>query len=393
MNVKTIQVSLAVVCAVVLLGCPGPGPEVDGGAGGGTGGGAVTGGGSGGGAMGGGTGGGLADAGMDAGTDAGVDAGNPCDAIAHDVRLGTYVLAAGAVVQQTATLPAGITQVAAIGDTVFGLSSDDTVKRLGTFPMLTAGTTVSSIRAPGDATATIFAGAFLAASGDKLLAGYTTTGVSANVALIETTDAGVSFINAPGNYDATGASSLGFLVNGIALGTATGAGAYALNASTQAGTAFATFDAAWLGSSFAAATTNGVALIGYYKGMPMQGNYVRGVAPSTYLGTVPFALAPEVLVASPDTTDDVMDLAAAGNDAFVAMGSFDMNFTARIRHVDRVPLTLSGSGVQTITVGTKVPLLSTSSTCSNVLFIQSNGPRLLVGIEDKNGRRLLDIQP
>ena len=375
MNVKTNQMLFAVVCAVVLLGCPGPGPGLDAGTGGGTGGGA---------------GGGDADAGIDAGTDAGVDAGNPCDSIAHDLRLGTYTLAAGATVQQTAVLPAGITQAATVGSTVFGLASDDTVKQLGAFPTFTAPTTLASIRGPGDATATLFASAFLAASGNKLLAGYTKMGASGTVALIDTTDAGVTYLSAPGNYDATGVTTAGFLINGTGLGTVTSAGAYALNANTQATTAFANFDAAWSGSGLIAATTNGVALIGYYSSAPMAGNYVRAVAPARYAGTVPFALAPEVLVASPDATDDVLDLASVGMDAVVAMGAFDATFTPRVSHVDRIALTVNGTAV---TAAAPVRLLSTTDTCSNVLFIQSNGPRLLVGIQDKNGRRLLDIKP
>ena len=300
---------------------------------------------------------------------------------------------------QTAALPMGITQVAAVGSSLFGLSSDGTVKPLGAFPTLTAGGSIASIRAPADATASVFAGAYLAASGTQLLAGYTKSGmtVPGSVALIETTDAGVTFIDAPGNYDATGASSVGFLINGIQLGATTGAGAYVLNASTRATGRFATFDSAWLGSGFVAATTNGLALVGYYGATPRAGNYVRAAPPSTYALTlqngVPFALAPEVLVASPDATDDVMDLAAAGTDAIVSMGSFDTNFTAHVSHVDRIPLTATGSGVQTITVGTPVRLLSTTNTCTNVLFIQSNGAKVLVGLEDKNGRRLLDLQP
>ena len=383
------------VLAVVLLGCPGPAPATDAGAGGG---GGVTGGGTGGGATGGGGGGatgggggGALGGGGGGTTDAGI-----CGTANFDVRLGTFTLGAGATIAQTATLPAGITQVAPVGTSFFGLSADDTVKPLGSFPTLNAGAAIASIRAPADATASIFTGAFLASSGTQVLAGYTKAGmtVPGSLALIETSDAGVSFIDAPGNYDATGAANVGFLINGMALGTATGAGAYVLNASTRATFGFATFDAAWLGSGLVAATANGIALVGYYGATPMMGNYVRAAPPSMYAPTLanqmPFALAPAVLVASPNATDDVMDLAAAGNDAIVAMGSFDANFNANVSHVDRVPLTLTGAMV---TVGTAVPLLSTTNTCTKVLFIQSHGARVLVGLQDKNGRRLLDIQP
>jgi hypothetical protein len=396
MNVKTIRFQLISACAVVLLGCPGPLPENDAGVGGG--GGTVTGGGTGGGATGGGSGGGSTGGGGGSATGGGGGGGtlNPCDAATHDLRTGTFTLGAGATIMQTSVLPAGITQVAAIGTSLFGLTSDDHVKPLGSFPTLTAGANLASIRAPGDDAGTIYAGAYLAASGTELLAGYTKAGAAGSLALIETTDGGVSYVNAPGNYDVGGAS-IGFLINGIQVGTNTGAGAYVLSNTTHAVTSFATFDAAWLGSGYAAVAANGVALIGYYGSAPIAGNYVRAAPPSSYLLTLqnntPFPLAPEVLVAAPNTTDDVMDLAAAGNIAIVAFGSFDANFTAHVSHVDRVPLTLSGSGVQTVTVGTANPLLSTTDTCTNVLFIQGAGTRVLVGLEDKNGRRLLDIAP
>lgn len=406
MNVKTIQVLISVACAVVLLGCPGPSPENDAGVGGG--GGTVTGGGSGGGSMGGGSGGGATGGGGGGATGGGGGGGatgggggsaNPCDSATHDIRLGTFTLGAGATIVNTATLPAGITQVAAVGTTLFGLTSDDNVKPLGSFPTLTAGASLASIRAPADATGSIYAGAYLAASGTQLLAGYTKAGmtVPGNVALLETTDAGVEYVNAPGNYDAVGTANIGFLINGVSLGTVTGSGAYVLRSDTRAASAFATFDAAWAGSGYVSATSNGIALVGYYGLMPTAGNYVRAVPASTYAPTVqsgtPFALAPEVLVASPNASEDVMDLAAAGSSAIVSMGSFDANFTPHVSHVDRIPLTLSGSGVQTITVGTVVPLLRTTDTCTDVLFIQSHGDDVLVGLSDKNGRRLVEIQP
>lgn len=395
---KTIKLMSCLVCVVSFLACPGPTPLPDSGMGGG---GGVTGGGGGGstgGGDGGATGGGSAGGGSAGGGGGASDAG-VCDTAPHDLRLGTFTLGAGATVVQTATLPAGITQVAAVGTNLVGLGSDDTIKPLGTFPTLTAGAALASIRAPADTGATIFAGAYLASSGTQVLAGYTKSGmtVPGTVTLLETTDGGLSYINAPGNYDATGAANVGFLVNGLQLGTVTGAGAYVLDASTQATFGFATFDPAWAGSGLVAATANGVALVGYYGLTPVAGNYVRAVPPSTYAPTLvnhmPFALAPAVLVASPNATDDVLDLASAGNDAIVAMGSFDATFTANVSHVDRIPLTLAGSGTQTVTAGAAVPLLTTTNTCTKVLFVQSHGAKVLVGLEDKNGRRLLDIQP
>ncbi len=401
MNVKTIQQLISAACAVVLLGCPGPMMNTDAGTGGGggtvtgggTGGGGEMGGGSGGGAMGGGGGGGATGGG--GGGDGGT--ANPCDSATHDLRTGTFTLGAGANIMQTATLPAGVTQVAAVNNKLYGLTTDDHVILLGSFPTLTAGGQLASIRAPADATGTIFTSAFLAKSGTQLLAGYTKAGMTmpGNVAVIETEDAGVYYVDAPGNYDATDLGAGLFLINGLQVGTATGSGVFGLTQTT--GFPFSTFDMSWAGSGLAATTPQGIVLLGYYGMTPMAGNYVRAAPPSSYSATLgggaPFALAPEVLVAGPSATGDVMDLAAAGSTAIVSFGSFDANFTAHVSHVDRIPLTLMGSGTQTITVGTASPLLSTTDTCTDVLFIQTNGPRVLVGLSDKNGRRLLDITP
>lgn len=391
------------VVSVSLCACPGPVPEVDGGTGGGAvGGGAATGGGSatgGGGATGGGaaTGGGSATGGG-AATGGGTTDAGLCATAAHDVALGTYTLGSGATVAQVTTLPTGITQVADVNGVFYGLASDDTVKRLGAFSSLSVGTTLGSVRAPADATGSVFVGAYLAVSGTKLLAGYTKAGmtVPGNVAMFETLDAGVLYVDAPGNYDATGVST-GFVVNGLGLAGTTNGGAFALDTGRGLGTPLASFDANWLGSGYAATTNDGVLLLGYYATTPNAGNYVRAVtpmvvAPALTNGTS-FSLAQQPLVASPTATEDLMDLASAGPDAVVAMGGFDADFNVNISRVERVPLGLMGSGTQTLDAGAPVPLLTTSNTCTKVLFLQSHGARVLVGLEDKNGRRLVDLQP
>ena len=323
-----------------------------------------------------------------------MDAG-VCATAMHDVALGTYTLASGATVAQVTTLPAGITQVAEVNGTFYGLGSDETVKRLGAFSSFSSSTTLGNLRAPADSQGTLFVGAYLAASGTKLLAGYTKAGAAGSVAMFETLDAGVLYVDAPGNYDATGVST-GFAVNGLLAGSTNG-GVSALGTQGGPSAPLATFDSSWLGSGYAAATNTGVLLLGYYAMTPNAGNSVRAVTPMVLAQALTngssFALGQQPLVASPTATEDIMDLATAGPDAIVAMGGYDADFNVVVSRVERVPLGLSGSGTQTLDAGAPVPLLTTTNTCTRVLFLQSHGARVLVGLEDKNGRRLVDLQP
>jgi hypothetical protein len=325
-----------------------------------------------------------------------MDAG-VCATATYDVVFGTFTPAQGATAAAVSPLPNGITQVAAIGTTVYGLATDDTIKRLGAFPTLSAGTTVANLRAPADAMGSIFPSGFLATQGTTLLAGYTKAMLAGTVTLVETTDGGVQYLDAMGNYDATGevtSIGSGYVVNGLGLGTASNAGAFGIATTGLPALGLATFDSSWVGSGYAASTTDGVLLLGYYALAPVAGNYVRAVAPDTVADAgmhgMAFALANELLIASPTNTDDVMDLATAGSSAIVAFGGFNANFEPEVRRLERTPLGFNGANVD---AGTTVPLLTTTDTCTKLLFVQSHGARVLVGLEDKNGRRLVDLQP
>jgi hypothetical protein len=57
----------------------------------------------------------------------------------------------------------------------------------------------------------------------------------------------------------------------------------------------------------------------------------------------------------------------------------------------RIPLTLSGSGVQTVTVGAPQPVLLAPNRCTAVDFLSHLGSDLLVAVSDRNGRRLVRI--
>lgn len=358
----------------------------------GGGGGATGGGGGGGGSATGGGGGGDMDAGMDAGVDAGID----CATAALDPALGDLLLRNGATVAQSAALPSGITTVGLVGTTLFGVGTDKQLHQLGSLPTLTLGPALASVLSPADVAAD--AGAFLsgslASSGTQLLTGYTRAGAGfpGNVLVYDTADGGTRHVSAPGNYTAAGFSS-GFLVNGGALDTATGSGVYVLDA--QGAYGLASFDAAWMASSgYTGVTANGVFLLGYFDGTDYQ-NHVRAVPPSlsapALTGRSGFALssAAEVLAAG-----DALDFATLGNDAVVVRGGYDATtFEAFTTKVERLPLTLAGSGTQTVTAGTPVTLLEATNHCTSVSFVVGAGTRLLVGLSDRNGRRVVLVQP
>jgi hypothetical protein len=387
--------------AVVIVGCGPMTPTEDSGTGGGGGsvtgggGGSVTGGG-GGATGGGGGGGGDVDAGMtDAGIDAGVDAGVDCMTVTLDPKVGDLVLRNGAVAGQAATLPTGVSAIGVINDTLFGVGSDKQFHQLGTLPTLALGPALGSVVNPADADAgaSVYLGGSLATTGTQILAGYTKTGAMfpGTVAVYDTADAGLRHVDAPANYTAVGYQG-SFFINGGGLGTASNANIYVLDA--QAPFGFATFDNAWMASSgFTAATANGVLLLGYFDGTDFQ-NHVRAAPPSLYASALTnrtsFALASAAdLIAA----GDLLDLTTVGNDAVVVHGGYDSNFELFTTSVERVPLTLAGSGTQTVTAAAPVKILEATNRCTKVNFVVGNGTAVLVGLQDRNGRRVVSITP
>lgn len=369
---KLMKWAVAVSCAVTLFACPGPMDELDGGTGGGseTGGGAATGGGSA-------TGGGDATGGGGGDVDAGVD----CMTITLDARLGTFTLGTGATIAQTAALPMGVTQVALVGTQLFGLSGEDVIP-LGALPTLTAGAPVATVR---DDAGSIFTSGYLASNGAQLLAGYTASGPGfpGAVTLYDPADGGVLRVPANGNYDAVGLASGDFFVNGLTLGDQTGAGLYTLSPSGAA-TGVVTFDASW-SSGYVAATTEGVTLVGYAD--MNFANHLVAVPAARFLG-VPFTLPGEVEVY--DGAEYLSDVAAAGSDAVLVVGSYDATFSPAPTQVVRYPLSTDGGAV---TVGAATPLLSSTDVCTSVLFVQNHGAKVLIGVQDRTGARVLDVQP
>ncbi|HEY1087458.1 MAG TPA: hypothetical protein VGE37_07180, partial [Archangium sp.] len=385
---------LFAVSALAIVGCGPMTPTEDGGTGGG-GGGSVTGGG-GGATGGGGGGGGDVDAGVtDAGTDAGMDAGIDCMTVTLDPKVGDLVLRNGATAGAAASLPTGVSTIGVLGSTLYGIGADKQFHALGTLPTLTLGPALGSVVSPADVDAgvSVFMGGSLATSGTQLLAGYTKSGAGfpGNVAVYDTADAGLRHVSAPSNYTAVGFQG-SFLINGGGLGAATGANIYVLDAQGEFG--LTSFDAAWMASSgYTGATANGVLLLGYFDGTDFK-NHVRAAPPSLYASALTnrntFVLASAGDVIS---GEDLLDLTTVGNDAVVVRGGYDSNFELFTSAVERVPLTLAGSGTQTVTAGTPVTLLEATNLCTKVNFVVGAGNALLVGLQDRNGKRVVSIQP
>ena len=365
-------------CAVALVGCGGAMEGTDAGAGGGGGGGTA--------ATGGGTGGGLetdagylvTDAGHDAGvveTDAGfllADGGIDCGRFPLDVQTGAYVKGTGVTIARTVALPSGVGQVALVGSTLYGLTSSSIVS-LGSVAAPATGATLVDVTTPADG-GSVFVSGFLAATSTQLMAGYTKSDFSGLVTVFDVTDGGVTHTSSSGNYDAVG-TPLGFLVNSIDLGSSTGAGLYGWAQGQTV--AFSTFPADSYSGNVGWA--NGVALVAYYDSTTFQ-NVVKAV-PTSRFTTPPFALAADVTVFS----GGVSDIAAAGDDAVLVIGDYGAP-----QNLVRYPLVRTDA---TFTVGAQTPVLTSTNTCTSVLFIANNGAHVLVGLEDRNGRRLLDVQP
>ncbi|MBL9039329.1 MAG: hypothetical protein JNG84_12495 [Archangium sp.] len=336
-----------------------------------------------------------ADSGMlDAGPlDAGVDCATVGDAV-----LGTLEIINGQIrVQASSALPAGVVAVTTHQGGLYGLTEGKAIHNLGSFPSLTLGARVASVVPAGiDAGSGFFLGGYLASSGGKLLAGFTQSGAGfpGKVAVVTVADAGVEFVNAPGNYTAAGIESANaFIINGAGLGSATGNAVYALRTEPTQTAQLATFDTSLgaSGSGLTAITSTGVVLVGY--GKSDFTNAVHAVPPSTYLAPVLAGTSVNLTTSSAPLVaeGDVADMSSLGGDAMVVRGGFDSDFNPYTSKVQRVGLTLSGSGVA---VGTPVDVLrENGSRCTRVLFVSGGSTSMLVGLQDGKGRRLVQFIP
>jgi len=346
------------------------------------------------------------DAGTDAGTepptDAGTDAGtDPCATVQHDPKLGTLQLQTGFTAAETGTLPEGIGAVTAVPSgaefKLYGLRNTD-LYALGTWPNVALGAApLQSIYAEADrGGGTKYPNGYLTNDGTRLLAGYTKPGpltnVPGTVLVYDTaTPANSTYLSANGNFSAAGYSG-GFFISGQGLEGASegGNGIYGLKtgATPFQGSKVATFPTAELFSSATAVASNGVAVFGYSN---YPTDTLRAVAPATYNPEIssgaPFVLndtnAPEVYSGT-----DLKSAAGFGQGVALHRGTFTTT-----SDVSRFELTLGGITPKSVTVGALQSVLTTTNnTCTHVVLLAPMGPDLLVGVKDKNGRRLVRLQ-
>lgn len=389
-------------CRVVMAGGGAAGGTA---AGGSAAGGSAMGGGStaGGAAAGGSTAGGLAAGGsaMGGGSTAGgsaMDAGATCATVTLDPALGTFALRGTTTLAASGALPAGTSALGLHDGVLFTVTTDRQLRRLGTLPALSMGPAIVDVRAPADRDGGTFLGGTIASNGQQLLAGYTKAGAGfpGVVALVQPEDGGVEYVSAPGNYTAAGLSTGAFVINGTGLGSATGNGLFALRPGSPSQTAaLTTFPDAFGGSGYTTVTGNGVLVAGNAR--TDFSNVARALPPSTYLGPLAsgsaFTYQPSdaPVVAEGDT---FADLTAFQNDAVVVRGGYDSMFNPFTTRVERVPLTLTGSGVQTVTVGAPQVLLeNTGLACTRVFAALGRGADLYLGLDDRQGRRLVKLVP
>lgn len=336
----------------------------------------------------------LVDAGASIDAGATVDAGDPCMTSPGDVVLGTLSTVGTAMVTASAALPAGIMAVTQAQGVLYGLNARGEVSSLGTWPTISSGHVVAHVIAPQDADAGVYVSGFFTSTGTQLLAGYTGSGFSGQVAVVELGDAGVHFVNAPGNFGAVGTVGT-FVINGLGLGSISDAGVFALRVgSTIETSVIASFDPSLNASASGATvmTNDGVLLIGYSTS-PNYENVVRAVAPGLARAALDGGAAIALSAAQPVVAQgfDVMGVDAFGSAALVTSGGYDSKFSAYTTSVKRVPLTVSGDSVL---VGSPLTLLQENgSRCTRVLFTSTSDGALYVAVQDRRGARLVKLTP
>ncbi|HYO56208.1 hypothetical protein [Archangium sp.] len=355
---------------------------------------------------------GLLVTGCDVGRDI-PDAGVACADLLHHEMLGTLQLQPGFAATESAALPDAISAVTAVrsgpGYKLYGLGgTGKSLHELGTWPNVTlGGTALQSIIAEADRGETTYSSGFLTNDGTRLLAGYTKPGSLTNtpgtVLVYDTASPDKStYMSAPGNYSAAAISGY-FFINGQGIqgSASSGNAVYALKTETSPfqGSRLATFPEADVFSSAMAVTSTGVAVFGYGKYDAAEKktiNRLRAVAPATYSpaltsGTA-LALsdsnAPEIYSGT-----DFFSAASFGEGVAIHRGSYDpTTFEAFTTGLSRIELTTGGIDPKSVTAGEPESVLTTHDTCTHVVELTPMGSDLLVGVQDKNGRRLVRIR-
>jgi hypothetical protein len=356
------------------------------------------------------------DAGTDAGTEPETDAGTEpetdagteptsCADLSHDAQLGTLQLQPGFSVVESAPLPEHIGAITAVADaegsyTLYGLNSDESVYALGTWPEVAASTTPLYPIVPAGV-AQAYVGSYLVSDGVRLMGGYTLADFSGKVAIHEPESDTPAHVSATGNFSAVGLDGA-FLINGLGLEgvSGTGIGVYALKTQSAPFQAskLATFPSAGTFSGFSALATNKIVALGYAYSTPVPGNdyastnALRAVSPDTYASALTEGTTLDLAGANTPEIYSGLDLRdAAGFGAGVALkrspSSDDYTNTRDVARIALTP-TQDGSGV---TVGQLQEVLTQGNTCTKVVTMAPLAEDLLVGVQDKNGRRLVRL--
>ncbi|QSQ12841.1 hypothetical protein [Myxococcus landrumensis] len=335
------------------------------------------------------------------------DAGVDCATTSYDPKLGTLQLQAGFVAAESVAMP---DNVAALGSSpgptysiyaVQGSGKDAALYSLGTWPNLQPATTkLYDVVTPADraGSAAVYAGGYVVNDGLRLLAGYTlgASGSPGSVAVYDFAMAANStYISAPKNFTAASFSNgdvSAVLINGGGLGSLpTGLGIYGLvtSATPVATTRVANFPQGTVASGFTAVADNGVAALGLFNGDFV--NVLYGVAPAPLSTAITTGTPLELAAQTPiDVGTDFNGAASFGSGVVVNRGAYDENYTFVSTDVSRFALS-TGNNANTVTVGARTPVLVYPNQCTRVTMLEPLGSDVLVGVSDKNGRRLVRL--
>lgn len=350
----------------------------------------------------------------DAGTtepDSGTQEPVSCANLPHDPKLGTLQLQSGFSALESASLPTGIGAVTVVAGTgssfaVYGVQSQDkSLYALGTWPNVAASTTPLYPIVPGDVTGTVYLSGYLVNDGAHLLAGYTQAGAGfpGKVASYDlATPSASTYLSAPGNFSAVGLSGA-VLLNGLGVEgvSATGVGVYALKtqSSPYQKFRFATFPSTAQNSGFSAVATNGIVALGYALATPTDedpyaySNVLHGASPDTYSPALSAGTTLDLTGANTPAIysgTDLLDAVGFGAGVALVRGGYTDSYESFTREVSRLPLSTTNNGLG-VTAGTAQPVLTQSQACTFVVSLAPIGGDLLIGVSDKNGRRLVRL--
>ncbi|WP_338863495.1 hypothetical protein [Myxococcus stipitatus] len=336
------------------------------------------------------------------------DGGVDCATTHYDPKLGTLQLQPGFVAAESVAMPEGI---AALGSSpgptysiyaVQGSGKDAALYSLGTWPDLQpTSTKLYDIVTPADrvGSATVYPGGYVVNDGFRVLAGYTlgASGSPGSVAVYDlSTPPDSTYISAPKNFTAAAFSwdtVSAVLINGGGLGSApTGLGVYGLVTSTtpMGTTRVASFPQGTVASGFTTVADNGVAALGLFNGGFV--NVLYGVAPAAISNAITTGTELDLAAqTSIDVGTDFNNASSFGSGVAVNRGGYDENYTFVSTDVSRFALSTNTRG-DTVSVGTRTPVLVYPNQCTRVTMLEPLGSDVLVGVSDKNGRRLVRLQ-